>query len=105
MHDPDHPAIVRLRAELDAAWKGVASVDGMDGPHRDRVVAYLHTAVPDSAGRAAREVGREAVLAEIRRFAAVEVVATDPMWPAGAVWATVLGTAAEAARGADVRVR
>lgn len=104
MHDPENPAIVRLRAELDAAWKGVVSVGALDAAHRDRVVAYLQTAVPDSAGRAARAVGQEAVVAEIRRFAEVEVVTSHPTWPAGTVWSAVLETAVEAARGADAPV-
>ena len=76
MHDPDHPEIVRLRAELDSAWKGVVGLGSLDGPHRDRVVADLHTAVPDAAGRAARAAGREAVVAEIRRFADLDVAGT-----------------------------
>ncbi|PZE66457.1 hypothetical protein [Curtobacterium sp. MCBD17_021] len=105
MHDPDLPEIVRLRAELDAAWKGVVSLGSSDGPHRDRVVAYLRTAVPDSAGRAARTAGQEAVVAEIRRFADVEVVTSDPAWPASEVWVDVLATAVEAANAAGEPVR
>ena len=105
MHDPDHPEIVRLRAELDSAWKGVVSLGSLDGPHRDRVVADLHTAVPDCAGRAARVAGREAVVAEIRRFADAEVVTSDPSWPAAGVWAEVLEAARQAACGADEPVR
>jgi hypothetical protein len=105
MHDPDNPEIVRLRAELDAAWKGVASLGSLDGQHRDRVVAYLYTAVPDSAGRAARATGREAVVAEIRRFADAEVVTSDPSWPAAGVWADVLETARQAACGMDEALR
>jgi hypothetical protein len=99
MHDPDHPELVRLRAELDSAWKGVAGLGSFDGPHRDRVVADLHTAVPDAAGRAARAVGREAVVAEIRRFA--DVVTADPSWAAAGVWADVLEAAHQAACGTD----
>lgn len=101
MHDPDHPEIVRLRAELDSAWKGVVGLGSLDGPHRDRVVADLHTAVPDAAGRAARAAGREAVVAEIRRFADVDVAGSDPSWPAAGVWADVLETARQAACGMD----
>jgi hypothetical protein len=104
MHDPDLPEIVRLRAELDSAWKGVVSLGALDGPHRDRVVADLRTAVPDSAGRAARAVGPEAVVAEIGRFADVEVFTSDPTWPAADVWSEVLSTATEAARAAGERV-
>ena len=49
MNDPsdhpsvDHPAIVRLRAELDAAWKGIGALGQMEGVSRDRVVAELRS--------------------------------------------------------------
>ena len=66
---PDHPAIARLRVELDAAWKGMRTLDQVDDDLRDRIVAELRAAVPDVAGRAAREAEHEAVVAEIRRFA------------------------------------
>ncbi|WP_159572800.1 hypothetical protein [Curtobacterium sp. 18060] len=94
----DHPAIVRLRAELDAAWKGIGALGQMEGVRRDRVVAELRTAVPDVASRAAREVGTEAVVAEISRFADVGVPGTDPAVPAAVIWDDVVQTAAEAAR-------
>ncbi|PZE57263.1 hypothetical protein DEJ24_11835 [Curtobacterium sp. MCPF17_001] len=105
MHDPDHPEIVRLRAELDSAREGVVGLGPLDGPHRDRVVADLLAAVLDGAGRAARAAGREAVVAEIRRFADVEVVTSDPSWPAAGVWADLLEAARQAACGTDEPVR
>lgn len=94
----DHPAIVRLRAELDAAWKGIGALGQLEGVRRDRVVAELRTAVPDEASRAAREVGTEAVVAEISRFADAGVPRTDPTVPAAVIWDAVVQTAAEAAR-------
>ncbi|OII36459.1 hypothetical protein BIU98_17435 [Curtobacterium sp. MMLR14_010] len=93
----DHPAVVRLRAELDAAWKGVGALAQLEGISRDRVVAELRAAVPDVAGRAAREAGREAVVAEIRRFADAEVVASDPTVPTRVIWGDIVGTATVAA--------
>ncbi|WP_144764157.1 hypothetical protein [Curtobacterium sp. 9128] len=98
---PDHPAIIRLRAELDAAWKGVGALGQMDDDERrDRIVAELRAAVPDEASRASREVGQEAVVAEIRRFASAEVVATDPSLPARSIWGQIVHRAAEAATAA-----
>lgn len=94
----DHPAIVRLRAELDAAWKGIGALAQMDDGRRDRVVAELRTAVPDVASLAAREVGTEAAVAEISRFADVGVPGSDPAFPTAVIWDDVVRTAAEAAR-------
>ena len=101
----DHPAVIRLRAELDAAWKGVGALAQLEDVSRDRVVAELRAAVPDVASRAAREAGQEAVVAEIRRFADVDVAGSDPSWPAAGVWADVLETARQAACGMDEPVR
>lgn len=94
---PDHPAIIRLRAELDAAWKGVGALGQMDRDRRARIVAELRAAVPDVASRAAREVGQEAVVAEIARFADADVVASDPMVPTRTIWSEIVGRATEAA--------
>lgn len=93
----DHPAVIRLRVELDAAWKGVGALAQLEGVSRDRVVAELRAAVPDVASRAAREAGQEAVVAELRRFAAAEVVASDPTVPSRVIWGDIVGTATVAA--------
>ncbi len=95
----DHPAIVRLRAELDAAWKGIGALAQLEDAPRDRVVAELRTAVPDVASRAAREVGTEAVVAEISRYADAGIpaaTATDVV-PTAVIWSDVVRTASEAA--------
>ncbi|UFU15125.1 hypothetical protein LQK89_05355 [Curtobacterium sp. C1] len=63
----DHPAFVRLRAELDAAWDGLDVLGELEDGGRERVVADLLTSVPDAASRAARETDPEAVVAEVRR--------------------------------------
>ncbi|WP_420370325.1 hypothetical protein [Curtobacterium sp. L1-20] len=97
---PDHPALVRLRAELDAAWKGIGVLGDMEDDSRDRVVAELRTAVPDVASLAARAAGTEAAVAEINRFADVEVVATDASLPTATIWDDIVHTAAEAASAA-----
>jgi hypothetical protein len=65
----EHPAIRRLRAEFDAAREGISEIDELAEPTRDRVVASIRTGLPDIAGRAAHEVGTDAAVAEIRRFA------------------------------------
>ncbi|MFJ4294551.1 hypothetical protein [Curtobacterium sp. NPDC089689] len=99
---PDHPAIIRLRIELDAAWKSVCALEGLADDRRGRVVAELRTAVPDVASRAALEAGTDAAVAEISRFAEAEVVRVD-VFDAGAVvpssvlWDDIVHTAAEAA--------
>jgi hypothetical protein len=93
----DHPAVIRLRAELDAAWKGVGALAQLEDVSRDRVVAELRAAVPDVASRAAREAGQEAVVAELRRFAAAEVVTSDPTVPTRVIWGDIVGTATVAA--------
>jgi len=92
----DHPAIVRLRAELDAAWKGIGVLGSVEDGRRDRIVAELRTAVPDVASRAARAVGTAAVVEEISRFARAEVVTSDPV-PTARIWDDIVHTAAEAA--------
>lgn len=95
--EPDHPAIIRLRTELDAAWKGVGALGQMDDGRRERIVAELRASVPDVASRAAREAGQEAVFAEICRFADAEVVVSDPSVPTRTIWGQIVHTAAEAA--------
>lgn len=97
---PEHPALVRLRAELDAAWKGIGVLGDMEDGSRDRVVAELRTAVPDVASRAAREAGADAAVAEITRFAEAEVVTSDIAVPAATIWDDIVHTAAEAASAA-----
>ncbi|MFS0729869.1 hypothetical protein ABC270_07295 [Curtobacterium sp. 1P10AnD] len=97
----DHPAIIRLRIELDAAWKSVCTLEDLADERRGRVVAELRTAVPDVASRAALEAGADAAVAEICRFADAEVVRADVL-DAGAVvpstelWDSIVHTAAEA---------
>ncbi|MGN8050028.1 hypothetical protein ACTJKO_10085 [Curtobacterium sp. 22159] len=97
---PEHPALVRLRAELDAAWKGIGVLGDMEDSSRDRVVAELRTAVPDVASRAARAAGAEAAVAEINRFAQVEVVSGDAALPTATIWDDIVHSAAEAASAA-----
>ncbi len=97
-HSTDHPAMARLRAELDAAWKGIGSLGDLEDAPRDRVVAELRTAVPDVASRAARAVGSEAVVAEIDRYAGVGLPGSDDAVPAAVIWGDVVQTAAAAAR-------
>lgn len=92
---PDHPAIARLRVELDAAWKGMRTLDQVDDDLRDRIVAELRAAVPDVAGRAAREAGHEAVVAEIRRFADDDGHASDGS--TCTIWDEIVDTASVAA--------
>jgi hypothetical protein len=94
----DHPAIVRLRAELDAAWKGIGALAQLDDVPRDRVVAELRTAVPDVASRAAREVGSDAVVAEISRYADAGVPGASSAVPTAVIWSDVVQSASEAAR-------
>lgn len=93
----DHPAIVRLRAELDAAWKGIGALAQLEDVPRDRVVAELRTAVPDVASRAAREVGIEVVVAEINRYADTGVPGATDVVPTEVIWSDVVRTASEAA--------
>lgn len=94
---PEHPALTRLRAELDAAWKGIGALGGMEDVSRDRVVAELLAAVPDVASRAARAAGPDAAVAEISRFAEAEVVTSDTAVPTATIWDDIVHTAAEAA--------
>ncbi|WIB78608.1 hypothetical protein DEJ28_05780 [Curtobacterium sp. MCPF17_002] len=94
---PEHPALVRLRAELDAAWKGIGVLGDMEDDSRDRVVAELRTAVPDVASRAARAAGADAAVAEISRFAEAEVVASDAAVPTATIWDDIVHNAAVAA--------
>ncbi|MBF4614813.1 hypothetical protein [Curtobacterium sp. VKM Ac-1376] len=96
----DHPAIVRLRAELDAAWKGIGALAQLEDVPRDRVVAELRTAVPDVASRAAREVGSDAVVAEITRYAEAGAPESASAVPAAVIWCDVVQSASEAARAA-----
>ena len=97
---PDHPALVRLRAELDAAWKGMGVLGDMEGVSRDRIVAELRAAVPDVASRAARAAGTDAVVAEINRFAAAEVVSSVAAVPTATIWDDIVHSATEAASAA-----
>lgn len=97
---PEHPALVRLRAELDAAWKGIGALGDMEDVSRDRVVAELRAAVPDVASLAARAAGADLVVAEICRFAEAEVVATDSTVPTATIWGDIVHSAAEAASAA-----
>ncbi|WP_439694229.1 hypothetical protein ACRQ4B_08345 [Curtobacterium sp. SP.BCo] len=97
---PDHPALVRLRAELDAAWKGIGVLGDMEDVRRDRIVAELRAAVPDVASRAAREAGADLVVAEITRFAHAEVVVTDDTVPTASIWDDIVHSAAVAASAA-----
>jgi hypothetical protein len=99
-HSPEHPALVRLRAELDAAWKGIGVLGGMEDGLRERVVAELLAAVPDVASRAARAAGADAVVAEISRFAEAEVVADDSTVPTATIWGDIVHSATEAASAA-----
>lgn len=97
---PEHPALLRLRAELDAAREGIVALDELEAVRRDRVVAELRTAVPDVAGRAAREAGPDAVVAEISRFAVtVDGIASDGV-PRSPVWRDIVRAATEAAAAA-----
>ncbi|MBA8991450.1 hypothetical protein FHW23_002719 [Curtobacterium pusillum] len=96
-HSPEHPALVRLRAELDAAWKGIGVLGDMEDVRRDRVVAELRGAVPDVASRAARAAGVDAAAAEIDRFAQAEVVSCDASVPTATIWDDIVHSAAEAA--------
>lgn len=99
---PDHPAIVRLRVELDAAWKSICALGGLADEARGRVVAELRAAVPDVASRAALEAGAAAAVAEISRFAEAEVVRAEvrqagTVVPSTELWDDIVHTAAEAA--------
>ncbi len=95
---PDHPALVRLRAELDAARQGIGVLGELEDVRRDRVVAELRTAVPDAASRAAHTAGRDAVVAEVRRHAGTAVTA-DPRAVAdpASLWHEITDAAVEAA--------
>lgn len=98
----DHPAIVRLRIELDAAWKSVCALEDLADDRRGRVVAELRTAVPDVASRAALEAGTDAAVAEICRFAEAEVVRAEVLdagavVPSAELWDAIVHAAAEAA--------
>lgn len=98
-NSPDHPAIVRLRAELDAAWEGIRTLDALDAVRRERVVAELRAGLPDVASRAARAVGSEATIAEICRYAHVEVVSGGGSSRA-TIWDDLVRAAAVAANAA-----
>jgi hypothetical protein len=97
---PDHPALVRLRAELDAAWNGIRALDDLDDAGRDRVVAELRAGLPDVASRAARAVGSDAAVAEICRFAHVEVVTGGNGSSTASIWEDIVRSAAVAATAA-----
>jgi len=97
---PEHPALVRLRVELDAARQGIGTLSGMEEVRRDRVLAELRTAVPDVASRAARAAGADAAVAEISRFAREAVVADDDAVPASRIWDEIVRTAELAATAA-----
>ncbi|MCJ1715953.1 hypothetical protein ACLBWP_15855 [Microbacterium sp. M1A1_1b] len=96
----DHPAIARLRVELDAAWKSMRTLAEVDDDLRARIIAELRGAVPDMAGRAAHEAGHQAVVAEIRRFADIDVDATDAERPTCAIWGEIVDMASVAAMAA-----
>jgi hypothetical protein len=100
---PEHPALVRLRAELDAAWKGIGVLGDLEDVRRERVVAELRAAVPDVASRAARAAGPDAAVAEITRFAEAEVVESDAAVPTAIIWGDIVHTAAEAASATRAR--
>lgn len=99
-HSPDHPALVRLRAELDAAREGMGTLCDLESDGRDRVVAELRAAVPDVASRAARAVGADAAVAEISRFADAEVVSTGASVPTQTIWGDIVRSATVAASAA-----
>jgi len=80
-----HPAVARLRSDLDAS-------------RRERVVAELLSAVPDLASRAAHEAGADHVLATIRSVAGAVADRADEVGGATAgLWDRVVRTAVEAA--------
>jgi len=81
---PAHPDLVRLRAELLAARSGLGVLGELEGSRRDRVVADLLTSVPDAASRAARAIGPEVVVAEVRRFPATDGADSEGARPVGA---------------------
>lgn len=95
-HGSQHPAVIRLRSEFEAARRGVGSMAALDAEHRDRMVAEMRTGLPDVASRAAHEVGTDAAVAEIRRFAAIDVRDLSTI----ALWGTILESATEAAAAA-----
>jgi hypothetical protein len=96
-HGDEHPAVVRLRTELEAARRGVGAIDELDAVHRARIVAELRNALPDVASRTAHEVGSAAAVAEIRRFAGLDAEAAST----AALWTEILDTATEAAAAAS----
>jgi hypothetical protein len=93
----DHPAIVRLRADPLPRGVQFGALAQLEDAPRDRVVAELRTAVPDVASRAAREVGTEAVVAEISRYADAGVPGATDVVPTAVIWSDVVRTASEAA--------
>ncbi|KTR53644.1 hypothetical protein [Curtobacterium oceanosedimentum] len=96
--DSDHPAIVRLQAELDAARDGIGVLGELETDRRERVVAELLSAVPDVASRAAYEAGSDRAVATIRRF---EGSRADDHESATALWDRLVLTAFEAVAAAD----
>jgi len=93
-----HPAVARLRSELDAARRGIAVLGDLDASRRERVVAELLSAVPDLASRAAHEAGADHVLATIRSVAGAVADRADEVGGATAgLWDRVVRTAVEAA--------
>lgn len=91
-----HPAVVRLRSELDAARRGVGALSELDPEHRERIVAELRTGLPDVASRAAHEIGTDAAVAEIRRHAGVDTHGGN----VADLWTEIIETATEAAAAA-----
>ncbi|MDM7886927.1 hypothetical protein QUG98_00525 [Curtobacterium sp. RHCJP20] len=96
--DSDHPAIVRLQAELDAARDGIGVLGELEADRRERVVAELLSAVPDVASRAAYEAGADRAVATIRRFEERRAVDHES---APALWDRLVLTAFEAAAAAE----
>jgi hypothetical protein len=97
--DGDHPAIARLRSELDAARRGIREIGAVGAEHRERIVAAIRSAVPDAAGRAAFEVGRTAAIDVIRGFVAPDLRSQNSA--AARLWDEIVADATEAARSSD----
>ena len=91
-----HPALLRLRAELDAAREGIGVLDGLEDVRRERVVAELRTAVPDTASRAARAAGADAVVAELSRFDRTQTP-DRAVGGTSQIWDDIVRTAVQAA--------
>lgn len=97
----DHPAIVRLHAELEAARHGIDVLGELEDVRRERVVAELLSAVPDVASRAAYEAGPDRAVATIQGF---EGVRSDDHASTTALWDRLVLTAVEAAAAVEAAV-